>query len=111
MFCGDKILCSEFNEIRKEGKHYEKPADCPQEIYELLQLCWAEDPSKRFLNHHLFYENRISLLELKSKIESMCTKYQFVPKPIEIAPMEKKFNLLMEFSTTVNPILLLLIPL
>ena len=41
------------------------PADCPEEIYQVMQSCWHENP-----------EQRPSFSELAAKIEELITKYK-----------------------------------
>ena len=31
----------------REGHRMEKPACCPQELYNIMDLCWQQDPDKR----------------------------------------------------------------
>lgn len=35
------------HKIDKEGERLPKPEDCPQDIYNVMQQCWAQKPDDR----------------------------------------------------------------
>ena len=57
----DSEVAADGSKLNSNRKLLERPKDCPQEVYDMMLMCWAMEPADR-ANFEKLYDNLSSLV-------------------------------------------------